>query len=134
MPVHLWVRGACALKPGVPGLSETIRVRSILGRFLEHSRVYVFTADGEPEVWIGSADLMPRNLDRRIEALVRIEDDDQRARLVELLDTAMDDTTACWELAADGTWTEHAHDDAGNRLIDLQHQLPRGRFLRSVHG
>ena len=134
VPVHLWVRGSCALMPGVPGLSETIRVRSVLGRFLEHSRVYVFTAGGEPEVWLGSADLMPRNLDRRIEVLVRIVDDEQRVRLVELLDMAMDDSTACWSLGPDGGWTAHTHDDEGNRLIDLQHQLPRGRFLRSVHG
>ena len=134
VPVHLWVRGSCALRPGVPGLSETIRVRSVLGRFLEHSRVYVFTAGGEPEVWLGSADLMPRNLDRRIEVLVRITDDEQRVRLVELLDMAMDDATACWELGPDGGWTAHTHDDAGNRLVDPQRQLPHGRYLRSVHG
>jgi polyphosphate kinase len=134
VPVHLWVRGACALRPGVPGLSETIRVRSVLGRFLEHSRVYVFTAGGEPEVWLGSADLMPRNLDRRIEVLVRIADAEQRVRLVELLDMAMEDTTVCWSLGPEGDWAAHTHDDEGKPLTDLQHQLPRGRFLRPVHG
>jgi polyphosphate kinase len=134
VPVYLWVRGSCTLRPGVPGLSETIKVRSVLGRFLEHSRVYVFTAGGEPEVWLGSADLMPRNLDRRIEVLARIADADQRVRLVELLDQAMEDTVACWSLGPDGDWTALTHDDEGNPLTDLQHQLPRGRFLRSVHG
>lgn len=94
----------------------------------------MFTAGGAPEVWLGSADLMPRNLDRRIEALVRISDDEQRVRLVELIDPAMDDATACWSLGPDGEWTAHTYDDEGNRLIDLRCQLPRGRYLRSVHG
>src|SRR5690348_10335962 len=72
--VEVWVRGACALRPGVEGLSENIEVRSILGRFLEHSRIFVFGNDGDPQAWIGSADMMHRNLDRRVEALVRVND------------------------------------------------------------
>ena len=102
MPVDIWVRGICAVRPGVPGLSENIRVRSVLGRFLEHSRVFAFGNGGEPEVWIGSADMMHRNLDRRIEALVRVTDPAHRAALNRLLETGMSDTTASWHLGPDG--------------------------------
>ena len=103
VPMEIVVRGICALRPGVPGMSETIRVRSILGRFLEHSRVYRF-GDGESdEIWIGSADMMHRNLDRRVEALVRVGDPGLRARLRSVLDLAIGDPTA-WELDRDGAW------------------------------
>ncbi len=123
VPVDLWVRGSCVLRPGLEGVSETVRVRSILGRFLEHSRIFVFENGGSPQVWIGSADLMPRNLDRRVEALVRVEDPAQRTRLVELMDLAMADTTASWRMGPDGGWHRAARGDEGRRLVELQSAL-----------
>jgi polyphosphate kinase len=103
--VDLLIRGMCTLRPGVPGLSDNIRVRSILGRFLEHSRIFRFGADPvTAELWIGSADLMERNLDRRVEALVRVTDQAARAELVELMAIAMDDHTEAFELQPDGGW------------------------------
>jgi len=136
VPVDLWVRGICALRPGVPGLSETIRVRSVLGRFLEHSRVYAFGdgGDGDSEVWIGSADLMHRNLDRRVEALVRVVDPGQQTVLRDFINLAMDEGTATWWLAADGTWTRHHRDAAGKPLLDLQQHLIRGLRGRAADG
>lgn len=118
--VDLVVRGICALRPGVEGLSENIRVRSILGRFLEHSRIYAFAGGGTPEVFIGSADLMHRNLDRRIEALVMIKDAQQIANLVENIDLAMAPETAAWELADDGAWSALREAPEGGALTDLQ--------------
>jgi len=125
VPVDLWARGICALRPGVPGLSETIRVRSVLGRFLEHSRIYAFGdgQDGDSEIWIGSADLMHRNLDRRVEALVRVADPAQQAGLRSLIGLAMDEGTASWWLDAEGTWTRHHRDQDGSPLVDLQQHL-----------
>ena len=117
VPVDLFIRGICMLRPGVPGLSETIRVRSVLGRFLEHSRVYVFENGGDPEVWLGSADLMHRNLDRRVEVLVRVEGDAHRAQLTSLLDRGMDADIRTWRLGPLGLWTR---DRSGG---DLQEQL-----------
>ena len=118
--VDLVVRGICAVRPGVPGLSETIRVRSILGRYLEHSRIFAFANDGVPDVFIGSADLMHRNLDRRVEALVSIADPEQVQNLIALLDLSMDDSTASWVLDAAGTW-EHRHTGPdGEPLQDIQ--------------
>ncbi|HEY8471287.1 MAG TPA: RNA degradosome polyphosphate kinase [Natronosporangium sp.] len=103
--VDLIVRGMCTLRPGVPGLSERIRVRSILGRFLEHSRIYRFGHDDQTaELWIGSADLMERNLDRRVEALVKVTDPAARAELIEVLNIAMSEESEAFELHPDGTW------------------------------
>ncbi|MFE6388156.1 MULTISPECIES: RNA degradosome polyphosphate kinase [Nocardiopsis] len=132
--VDLWVRGSCVLRAGVPGLSDNIRVRSILGRFLEHSRIFVFANGWRPQVWIGSADLMPRNLDRRVEALVRVADTEQCRRLVRLMDLAMDDGTSSWRLEPDGTWTRCTRDDDGRPLTDLQDSLRGDRHLRVVEG
>ena len=120
--VDLVVRGICAIKPGVPGLSENIKVRSILGRFLEHARVFAFNGDGEPDVFIGSADLMHRNLDRRVEALVRLADPDHIAELLKLLELSMDDGTSTWHLGPDG-WQRHHLAPDGSPLLDLQDYL-----------
>jgi polyphosphate kinase len=125
VPVDIWVRGICAVKAGVEGLSENIRVISILGRFLEHSRIYWFENGGSPEVWIGSADMMHRNLDRRVEALVSIQRPDHVARLGDLLDLGFADETSSWRLQADGSWLRVDHDDDGVPLRDLQDYLIR---------
>ena len=103
--IDLLIRGICCLRPGVPGLSERIRVRSIVGRFLEHSRIFRFgPSDGPAEYLIGSADLMPRNLDRRIEALLTVTGPALQARLDEILEVGLADDVGVWELNADGTW------------------------------
>jgi len=114
--VELLIRGICALRPGVPGLSETVRVRSILGRFLEHSRIFWFDNGGEPAAWIGSADMMHRNLDRRVEVLVRLRDPHVVDEVRQLLDLALDEETTGWDLSSDGEWhlhsgTRHLHDE-----------------------
>ncbi|MEN4479297.1 RNA degradosome polyphosphate kinase [Mycolicibacterium cosmeticum] len=101
--VEVVVRGICALKPGVPGFSENIVVRSILGRFLEHSRIIHFNAINE--FWIGSADMMHRNLDRRVEVMAQVKDSRLTAQLDDIFESAMDPATRCWELRADGHWT-----------------------------
>ena len=121
--VDIWVRGICAVRPGVKGLSDNIRVHSYLGRFLEHSRVFVFGGGGEPEVFIGSADMMHRNLDRRVEALLRITDPRHVEELCSLLARGMSDEYTHWELADDGRWTRHTTDPEGNPLPDLQTTL-----------
>jgi len=117
VPIDLLVRGMCALRPGVPGLSETIRVRSVLGRFLEHSRIYRFAASGDHEVLIGSADLMDRNLDRRVEALLRVTDLAARAELTTLLELSWGEDIDHWALGPDGRWTRTPRRDG---LVDLQ--------------
>ena len=127
VPVDVVVRGICAIRPGLPGLSETIRVRSVLGRFLEHSRVYLFEAGGDPTCWIGSADMMHRNLDRRVEALVRLGDPQHVAELQALIDTAMDDGTSSWHLAPEGTWTRHHLSPDGDPLVNLQTHVAEQR-------
>ncbi|MFD0784932.1 RNA degradosome polyphosphate kinase, partial [Micromonospora azadirachtae] len=120
--VDLLIRGMCTLRPGVPGLSENIRVRSILGRFLEHSRIFRFGNNGDAEFWIGSADLMHRNLDRRVEALVKVTDPVARAELDHVLTAAMSPDVEAFELAGDGTWTRRTG-TAGEPLTHLQELL-----------
>jgi polyphosphate kinase len=123
VPIDIVVRGICSLRPGVEGLSDTIRVRSILGRYLEHSRIFWFANDGDPQVFIGSADMMHRNLDRRVEALVRLTRPEHLDELAELLDTAMSDHTSSWWLGEDGEWVRHDRDAGGAALADLQTDL-----------
>ena len=137
VPIDLFVRGICALRPGVKGMSENIRLRSIVGRFLEHSRIYAFGTGGPDspgDVWIGSADLMHRNLDRRVELLIRVTDPGQRAELRGLINLAMDPGTASWWLDGDGTYTRHYLDADGHPLNDLQDILIRSRQGRAADG
>ena len=117
--IDLIIRGICAIRPGIKGLSENIRVRSILGRFLEHSRIYHFVNSGEDEYWIGSSDLMHRNLDRRVESLVRIERPTHKSSLQELIDLSISDQTASWHQEAD-SWKRVTTDKSGEPLQDLQ--------------
>jgi polyphosphate kinase len=119
VPVDVVVRGICALRPGAPGLSETIQVRSILGRFLEHSRVMAFQNGGDPEYWLGSADLMHRNLDRRVEALVRVKDRAVQERLEAVLTRLCADDVKRWDLSADGTWHREPRADG----VDVQTEM-----------
>jgi polyphosphate kinase len=103
--IDLIVRGACSLRPGVPGMSENIRVRCVLGRFLEHSRLFLFEAGDRSATYLGSADLMPRNLDHRVEVVTPIEDVGIQAEIAATIETLLSDTAASWELAGDGVWT-----------------------------
>jgi polyphosphate kinase len=125
VPVEMLVRGICAIRPGVPGLSENIEVRSIVGRFLEHSRVFWFENDGSPSVWIGSADLMHRNLDRRVEVLVQVPSEENVGQVAELLDLAFADTTYAWELGPDGDWTPNAGTDHLQEVLIERQRRPR---------
>jgi polyphosphate kinase len=125
VPIELVVRGICGVKPGVEGLSGNIEVRAILGRYLEHSRIFAFINGGDPQVYIGSADLMHRNLDRRVEALVRLTNPEHLREIEDLFDLAMSDDTAHWKLAADGSWMRHYRADDGSLLEDMQNVLMR---------
>ncbi len=113
--IDLIIRGACSLQPGLPGISERIRVRSIVGEFLEHSRIWGFANGGDGEWYIGSADLMDRNLDRRVEAVVPVEDPEARARIEEIVAVMLRDDRRSWQLQSDATWvrTETLEGHAG---------------------
>jgi polyphosphate kinase len=123
--VDLNVRGICCLRPGVEGVSDNIRVVSIVGRFLEHSRVYAFQRGEETQVLMGSADMMPRNLDSRVELVAPVEDPDLRAEMVEVLERCFADDENSWELGSDGGWTRNTPDPAGGRSVQ--------RELRELH-
>jgi polyphosphate kinase len=118
--VDLVIRGICALLPGIPGVSENIRVRSVLGRFLEHSRIFHFANGGDDEIYIGSADLMDRNLNRRVESLVQIKRKEHKDSLIKTFDRYVASTTAGWHLLPNGKWQKVDSDPAGNKLQDLQ--------------
>jgi polyphosphate kinase len=126
VPVELLIRGICALRPGVPGLSESIEVRSVLGRFLEHSRIFWFENGGAPVAWIGSADMMHRNLDRRVEVLVKVPGGDNVAEVGALLDLAFDADTSAWLLDSEGDWRRNAG------TVDLQESLIERQRRRRV--
>ncbi|GAB3563104.1 RNA degradosome polyphosphate kinase [Spelaeicoccus albus] len=128
VPIELLVRGICALRPGVPGLSETIQVRSVVGRFLEHSRAFTFAGGGDPTVYIGSADMMHRNLDRRVESLVRLTSPEHIQEIEALFDLAFSEKTEAWLLDGDGAWTRNHLAEDGHALVNLQEELLR------VHG
>ena len=126
--IELIVRSICCLRPEEPGLSETIRVRSIIGRYLEHSRVYRFGSGPEATYLFGSADLMPRNLDRRMEVLAPIRDPSLRVRIDEMLELLVADDVLAWQLAADGSW--RPPDAAGTR--NVQTQLEEAALARRI--
>ena len=121
--VEIIVRGICALRAGVPGLSENITVRSYLGRFLEHSRIFHFHNAGHDELWIGSADMMHRNLDRRVETLVRIVAPNSHQKLMVLLDELTSGKFAAWFLQESNEWVRQTQNSIGEDLQDLQEFL-----------
>ncbi|MFN2507069.1 MAG: RNA degradosome polyphosphate kinase [Acidimicrobiales bacterium] len=130
--VDLIVRGICCLRPGVPGQSENIRVRSIVGRYLEHSRIFAFGTRESRRYYIGSADLMPRNLDRRVEAVVPVKPGELQDRLQEILDVNLADDTLAWALGPDGSWAKVETSEGVNthlRLQELAYERARRRRL-----
>jgi polyphosphate kinase len=120
--IELVVRGMCSLRPGVAGVSENITVMSVIGRFLEHSRLYWFGNDSTPELFIGSADWMPRNLDRRVEALAPIEDPALRAALEQLFELYLHDNASAWDMQSDGSYRLRRPNptDAGERRVQQE--------------
>jgi len=118
--VEIVVRGICSLQLNNQPRRENIKVRSILGRFLEHSRIYYFRNGGAEDYYIGSADMMHRNLDRRVESLVRIESDKHKERLKGILDDSLSDQYSTWKLAEDNQWVRHISDADGTYLVNFQ--------------
>jgi polyphosphate kinase len=128
--IDLLVRGACRLRPGLPGLSENIRVRSIVGHFLEHARIFTFGRGGTPEYWIGSADWMRRSLDGRVEAMVPVAARELQRELQAVLDLQLADNCQCWELGADGSY-ERRRPAAGENARSSQRQLMKRALARA---
>jgi polyphosphate kinase len=126
--IDLIVRGACSLLPGLEGISENVRVRSIIGEFLEHSRIWGFANGGEREWYIGSADLMDRNLDRRVEAIVPVQDAEAQRRLAEIIDVMETDDRRSWQLQPDGHWLRTEELDGHPGIIDT-HVVLKQRAL-----
>jgi polyphosphate kinase len=118
--VDLNIRGACCLRPGIPGVSENVFVNSVVGRFLEHSRVFMFQRGDETRVFIGSADLMPRNLDHRIELVVPIEDETLRGEVVDVVERSLADNTNAWTLDSDGHWHRREPGDEEPRNVQAE--------------
>jgi polyphosphate kinase len=129
VPVELNIRGICCLRPGVPGVSEHVRVVSVLGRFLEHSRILAFTRGEQTSVFIGSADLMPRNLDTRVELVAPVEDPALRDDLLDTLQRSLADDAGAWELGADGSWTPR---QSGPEPRSVQAELMLGHAARAA--
>ncbi|MFP5361424.1 MAG: polyphosphate kinase 1 [Thermoleophilia bacterium] len=131
VPVALNVRGICCLRPGVPGISDNITVTSVLGRFLEHSRIYAFDYDGQTRVLIGSADLMPRNLDTRVELIAPVEDPNVKADLLDTLERALVTDVWAWDLGADGAWRRR---EPGETPRSVQRELMLLHAARASEG
>jgi polyphosphate kinase len=121
--VDLIVRGICGLRAGVPGVSENIRVHSIVGRFLEHARIFAFTSGRETRYFIGSADIMARNLDHRVEVVTPVEDPIARREIQHVLDVQLADTALAWRLEPDGSWSRLADDPAAGPPLNSQEAL-----------
>jgi polyphosphate kinase len=128
--VDLNIRGACCLRPGIPGVSENIFVNSVVGRFLEHSRVFMFQRGDETRVFIGSADLMPRNLDHRVELVVPIEDETLRGQVVDIVERSLADNTNAWTLDSDGRW--HRREPGDDEPRNVQDELREWHAARAA--
>jgi len=130
--IDLIVRGICCLKPGVPGLSDGIRVRCLVGRHLEHSRIFQFGGEGDRHLLIGSSDLMPRNLDRRVEAVVPVSDPYLASELARFLELELADDTLAWELTAEGTWHKPSNKKGTVNAQELMQRATLGLVEKGV--
>ena len=129
--VELLVRGICCLKVGIPGVSENIHVRSIVGEFLEHSRIFYFENGGNPEIYMGSADWMPRNLDRRVEIVFPVEDEEIKKEIIHILDLEFKDNVKAHILHPDGTYIKT--DKRGKALINSQMEFCKEATEAAAH-